>query len=143
MSRIEPGVRNWPTPARNRSRLKARLPRITPIGALALSAPFLPGLLRADGQASASSSGSAQTLQANIGLLQFVIQSTLSAQERQEVANDVGMSLKKTPPQKIAHVNQLISITLTNAARYPKDAPRLRELWRYDIAANVAHNDVE
>jgi hypothetical protein len=46
-------------------------------------------------------------------------------------------------PQKVVQRDGLIATTLTNAARFPKDAPRLRELWRYDIAANVPHDDIQ
>jgi hypothetical protein len=46
-------------------------------------------------------------------------------------------------PQNVIRRDGLIATTLTNAARHPKDAPRLREFWRYDIAANVPHSDIE
>lgn len=104
--------------------------------AILLAAPL------AAGQTSAYASGSAKAVQANIGLLQFVTQSTLSGQERGWVVQDVASGMRSAP-EKVQHRDDLIAITLTNAAKFPKDALRLRELWRYDIAVHVPHDDAE
>lgn len=84
----------------------------------------------------------AQALASNIQLLEFVTQAKLTPDERAQVAREVATYMKSAP-QKVIHRDGLISTTLTNAARFPKDAPRLRELWRYEIAADVPHDDIE
>jgi hypothetical protein len=58
------------------------------------------------------------------------------------VAHEVADGMRSAP-QKVMQRDGLIATTLNNASRFPKDAPRLRELWRYDIAANVPHDDIE
>ena len=83
-----------------------------------------------------------QAVESNIGLLQFVTQTKFSAQERSQIAQEVADSMRRAP-QNVIRRDGLIATTLNNAARFPKDAPRLRELWRYDIAANVPHDDIE
>jgi hypothetical protein len=83
-----------------------------------------------------------QAVQSNIAILQFVTNKTLTPQEREQVAQEVRFYMNKDP-QNVTKRDGLIAQTLTNAGKYPKDAPRLRELWRYDIAANVPHNDIE
>lgn len=84
----------------------------------------------------------AQAIQINIELLQFVTQTKLSAAERDQVASEVTSGMSQVP-QNVIRRDGLIVTTLANATRSPKDAPRLRELWRYDIAAHVPHNDIE
>ncbi|HWF47432.1 MAG TPA: hypothetical protein VG168_10535 [Bryobacteraceae bacterium] len=81
-------------------------------------------------------------MQSNIAILQFVTNKTLTPQEREQVAQEVRFYMNKAP-QNVMKRDGLIAQTLSNAAKYPKDAPRLRELWRYDIAANVPHDDIE
>jgi hypothetical protein len=83
-----------------------------------------------------------QALEYNIDLLQFVLEVQFSPAERSQLAHEVADGMSKVP-QKVIERDGLIATTLTNAARFPKDAPRLRELWRYDIAANVPHDDVQ
>lgn len=78
----------------------------------------------------------------NINLLEFVTQRKLSSEERDQVAREVTVGMSRAP-QKVIQRDGLIATTLTNAARLPKDAPRLRELWRYDIAANVHHDNIQ
>lgn len=98
--------------------------------------------LEADGEAGNSATQTAQAIQSNIDLLQFVTQARLSPDERGEVAQEVTNSMSRAP-QNVIRRDGLITTTLTNAARDPKDAPRLRELWRYDIAAKVPPSDIE
>lgn len=98
--------------------------------------------LAASGSTAAPASQTAQAIQANIELLQFVTQTKLSADERDQVAREVAGGMSQAP-QNVIRRDGLIATTLTNATRFPKDAPRLRELWRYDIAAHVPHNDIE
>jgi hypothetical protein len=83
-----------------------------------------------------------KAVQSNIEILQFVTNKMLSPQEREQVVQEVRFSMNKAP-RNVAKRDDLIAQTLANAAKYPKDAPRLRELWRYDIAANVPHDDIE
>lgn len=96
----------------------------------------------ANGGQSTPSDQTAQAIQYNINLLQFVAQTKLSSGERSQVAREVTDAIRKAP-QNVIHRDGLIATTLTNAAHFPKDAPRLRELWRYDIAANVPHDDIQ
>lgn len=98
--------------------------------------------LAANGEAGSSTTQTAQAIQSNIDLLQFVTQVRLSPEEREQVAQEVTDSMSRVP-QNVIRRDGLIATTLTNAARNPKDAPRLRELWRYDIAANVPPSDIE
>jgi hypothetical protein len=83
-----------------------------------------------------------KAVQSNVEILQFVSNKTLSPQEREQVVQEVKFSMSKAS-RNVAKRDDLIAQTLANAAKYPKDAPRLRELWRYDIAANVPHDDIE
>lgn len=83
-----------------------------------------------------------QAVASNIALLQFVTQTKLTAGEQDQVAQEVATSMRSAP-QNVVHRDGLIAITLANAAKFPKDAPRLRELWRYDIAVHVPQNDIE
>ncbi len=105
---------------------------------VALATLTLAFSLRAD----SSANQTAQAIESNIDLLQFVTQTRLSPDERGQVAREVTDSMSRAP-QNVIRRDGLIATTLTNAGRHPKDAPRLRELWRYDIAANVPHNDIE
>ena len=109
---------------------------------IALAALTLVFSLRADSGADNSANQTAQAIQSNIELLQFVTQARLSPDEHGQVEQEVTNSMS-TAPQNVLHRDSLIATTLTNAARNPKDAPRLRELWRYDIAANVPPSDIE
>lgn len=97
---------------------------------------------RASGGTSASADQATQAVEYNINLLEFVTQREFSPEERSQVAREVTDGMSRAP-QKVIQRDGLIATTLTNAARFPKDAPRLRELWRYDIAANVPHDDIE
>jgi hypothetical protein len=109
---------------------------------VALAALTLAFSLVADSGAGNSANQTAQAIQSNIELLQFVTQVRLSPDERGQVEQEVTNSMS-TAPQNVLHRDSLIATTSTNAARNPKDAPRLRELWRYDIAANVPPSDIE
>jgi hypothetical protein len=109
---------------------------------VALAALTLAFSLRANGGTGNSEAQTAQAIQSNIDLLQFVTQTRLSPDERGQVAHEVTDTISRVP-QNVIQRDSLIATTLTNAARNPKDAPRLRELWRYDIAANVPPSDIE
>jgi hypothetical protein len=84
----------------------------------------------------------AQAVQYNLGLVEFVSTAKLAPAERAALAKDVMDSTQKNP-QGEAKRDGLIATTLENAAKFPKDAPRLRELWRYDIATHLEHDDAE
>ncbi|MBT9333347.1 hypothetical protein [Paracidobacterium acidisoli] len=109
---------------------------------IALVALTLAFSLGADGETGNAATQTAQAIQSNIDLLQFVTQVRLSPEERGQVRQEVTSSMSSAP-QNVIRRDGLIATTLTNAARNPKDAPRLRELWRYDIAARVPHSDIE
>jgi hypothetical protein len=93
-------------------------------------------------RADTSANQIATAVENNVDLLEFITQAKLSPDERAQVAREVAVSMSKLP-QNVIRRDGLIVTTLANAARHPKDAPRLRELWRFDIAANVPHDDIE
>jgi len=98
--------------------------------------------LQMRGQGSTAADQGTRALASNIQLLEFVTQTKLTSEEQAQISREVAIYMKSAP-QKVIHRNGLISVTLANATRFPKDAPRLRELWRYDIAVNVPHDDIE
>jgi hypothetical protein len=109
---------------------------------LAMVALVLASSPRANSGVNASVNQTMLAAEHNIDLLEFVTQSKLSPEERSLVAREVANGMSSAP-QKVIERDGLIVTTLTNAARFPKDAPRLRELWRYDIAANVPHDNIQ